>query len=41
MDLEYYAAPLNIKEFNIGTLDNPKITNIGDYWDHHTVERIT
>jgi hypothetical protein len=25
---------------NIGTKDNPKFTNIGDYWNEETVEKI-
>jgi hypothetical protein len=40
MDSKYYATPLNIKKFNIGTANNPKMDSIGDYWDHQIVERI-
>ena len=36
-----YATPLNINKFNIGTTENPKMENIGDYWDNQIVERIT
>jgi hypothetical protein len=32
---------LKIKKVNIGTVENPKIASIGDYWDNQTVERIT
>jgi hypothetical protein len=31
---EDYAAPLNIKKVNIGTIENPKFASIGDYWDN-------
>jgi hypothetical protein len=41
MDLEDYAAPLNIKKVNIGIVENLKMASIGDYWDNQTVERIT
>jgi len=41
IDSEYYAAPLNIKKENIGTIEHPKIASIGYYWDNQTVERIT
>jgi hypothetical protein len=30
-----------VKKVNIGTVENPKMENIGDYWDEQTVERIT
>jgi hypothetical protein len=32
---------LKINKVNIGTAENPKIASIGDYWDNHTIERIT
>ena len=38
---KYYTAPLKIKKVNIGTTENPKMANIGDYWDNQTIERIT
>jgi hypothetical protein len=41
LDSEDYAAPLNIKKVNIGTVENPKIASIGYYWDNQIVERIT
>jgi hypothetical protein len=34
---KYYAAPLKIKKVNIGTVDNPKMASIGDYWDNQTI----
>jgi hypothetical protein len=30
-----------VKKFNIGTVENPKIASIGDYWDEQIVESIT
>ena len=30
-----------MKKFNIGTVENPKMANIGDYWDEKTLESIT
>ena len=30
-----------MKKVNIGTIDNPKMTSIRDYWDEQTMERIT
>ena len=32
---------LKIKKVNIGSEENPKFTNIGDYWDEETVGKIT
>jgi hypothetical protein len=30
-----------VKKFNIGIVENPKMANIGDYWDEQIVEIIT
>jgi hypothetical protein len=30
-----------VKKVNIGTLENPKMASIGDYWDEQTMENIT
>jgi hypothetical protein len=30
-----------VKKVNIGTIENPKMASIGDYWDEKTVESIT
>jgi hypothetical protein len=30
-----------VKKVNIGIVENPKMANIGDYWDEQTVESIT
>jgi hypothetical protein len=29
-----------VKKVNIGTIENPKMANIGDYWDEKAMERI-
>jgi hypothetical protein len=34
-------SPIKVKKFNIGTIENPKMANIGDYWDDQIVESIT
>ena len=31
---------MKIKKVNIGFLENPKFSNIGDYWDEETVAKI-
>ena len=36
-----FMKPLNIKKVNIGSPNNPKFVNIGDYWDDEAVEKIT
>jgi hypothetical protein len=41
MDSKYYVAPLKINKVNIGTVENPNMASIGDYWDNQIVERIT
>ena len=38
---DQFFNPLKVKIVNIGTLENPKFSNIGDYWDDETVEKIT
>ena len=38
---DQFLKPLKIKKVNIGSLDNPKFANIGDYWDEKTVSKIT
>ena len=35
------VAPIKVNKFNIGIVENPKMANIGDYWDEKTVESIT
>jgi hypothetical protein len=43
LELETYAyvKPLKVHKVNIGTKHNPKLKNIGDYWNDDTVEKIT
>ena len=38
---EQFIKPLKIKKVNIGSKDNPKFDNIGDYWDEETIAKIT
>ena len=38
---EQFTNPLKIKKVDIGLEDNPKFSNIGDYWDEETVVKIT
>ena len=38
---EQFVKPLKIKKVNIGSEDNPKFSNIGDYWDEEIVAKIT
>ena len=38
---EKFIKLLKIKKVMIGSEDNPKFANIGDYWDEETVAKIT
>ena len=38
---DQFLKPLKIKKVNIGSQENLKFTNIGDYWDDETVSKIT
>ena len=38
---DQFLNPLKVKKVNIGSLENPKFSNIGDYWDDETVGKIT
>ena len=40
MSTDKVHQPLNIQKVNIGIEDEPKFTNIGDYWDEETMEKI-
>jgi hypothetical protein len=33
-----FIVSIKVKKFNIGTTENPKMANIGDYWDEQIVE---
>jgi hypothetical protein len=41
IESEFIATLIKVKKVNIGTVENPKMDNIGDYWDEQTVESIT
>ena len=38
---DQFLKLLKIRKVNIGSLENPKFGNIGDYWDEETVAKIT
>jgi hypothetical protein len=40
LESEVIVVPIKVKKFNIGTVENPKMSIIGDYWDEKTIERI-
>jgi hypothetical protein len=35
------VVSIRVKKVNIGTVENPKMASIGDYWDEKIVESIT
>ena len=35
------SQPLKIGKVNIGSEENPKFSNVGDYWDEETMGNIT
>ena len=37
---DQFLSPLNIKKVNIGSFENPKFANIGDYRFNDTMEKI-
>ena len=37
---DQFLKPFKIKKVNIGSLENPKFTSIGYYWDEETVAKI-
>jgi hypothetical protein len=41
IESEVIVAPIEVNKFNIGIVANPKMANIGDYWDEQTRESIT
>jgi hypothetical protein len=41
LESELIVASIKVNKVNIGTVENPKIANIGDYWDEKTVDKIT
>ena len=38
---DQFLSPLKIKKVNISSPENPKFTNIRDYWDDEIVGKIT
>jgi hypothetical protein len=41
LESEVIVVSIKVKKVNIGTMENPKMASIGDYWDEKTVESIT
>jgi hypothetical protein len=41
IESEVISMPIKVKKVNIGTVEQPKMASIGDYWDEKTVESIT
>jgi hypothetical protein len=35
-----FIVLIKVNKVNIGTIENPKMASMGDYWDEQTVERI-
>jgi len=35
------TQPVQINKVNIGTEEQPKFANVGDYWDDETISKIT
>ena len=41
VELPFIGQPIKIKKVNIGTEQEPKLANIGDYWDDVTIDKNT
>ena len=41
LELKVIVASIKVKKVNIGTVENPKMDIIGDYWDEKIVESTT
>jgi hypothetical protein len=41
LESEVIAVPIKVNKVNIGTIENPKMANIGDYRDEQTMDIIT
>ena len=41
MESEVFSMSIKVNKVNIGTIENPKMASIGDYWDEKIVEIIT
>jgi hypothetical protein len=40
-ELQFIGQLIKIKKVNIGTEKTPKLSNVGDYWDASTIDKIT
>jgi hypothetical protein len=40
IESEFIVVPIKVNKFNIGTIENPKMARIGDYWDEKTIKSI-
>jgi hypothetical protein len=40
LESEVIAMLIKVKKVNIGTIENPQMASIGDYWDEETLEII-
>jgi hypothetical protein len=41
LEKKVIVASIKVKKVNVGTVENPKMANIRDYWDEKTVDKIT
>jgi hypothetical protein len=41
LESKVIVALIKVNKVNIGTVENPKMASIGDYWDEKIVESIT
>jgi hypothetical protein len=41
VELPFIGQPIKIKKVNIGMDQEPKLANVGDYWDDATIDKIT
>jgi hypothetical protein len=41
LESKLIVVPIKVKKVNIVIVENPKMANIGDYWDEKIVESIT
>ena len=41
VELPFVGQRVKIKKVNIGTDQAPKLSNVGDYWDDSTINKIT
>jgi hypothetical protein len=41
LESKVISTSIKVKKSNIGTIENPKMDSIGDYWDEQAVESVT